>query len=100
MTAQIVDKETDLAIAQRAGDAAQVDFLRTWVITLNKEILQLREQQTIILRSQASGQHCSPYHYQNGLPAYASVSSMPHAKVKHCWHEMHPGRTYTQPNSL
>jgi len=45
--------------------------------TLNKEILQLREQQNILLRSQASGQHCLPCHYQDGLLAYAFVSSMP-----------------------
>ena len=77
VTAQIVDKETDLATAQRAGDAAQVHFLRTCMTTLNKEILQLREQQNILLRSQASGQHCLPCHYQDGLLAYAFVSSMP-----------------------
>ncbi len=79
--AQIQDKETDLAIAQRAGDAAQVDFLRTRVVSLDKEIIKLREKENIMLQGQASGQHCSPCHHQDGLPAYAFVSSMPHAMM-------------------
>jgi len=50
--AEIQATKQELAAAEQAGDEAKVDFLR-------KEVSSLREQQTILLRAQAPGQHCS-----------------------------------------
>ena len=73
--AQLQDKGTDLAIAQRAGDAAQVDFLRTSVKSLRQEIVVLREKENILLRGQVSGQNCSPYHLHPGCTFMQPLAS-------------------------
>ncbi len=64
--AQLRDKETDLAVAQRAEDAAQVDFLRTSATSLRQEIVVLREKENILLQGQVSGQNCSPCYLHLG----------------------------------
>ncbi len=61
--AEIQQIKQDLATAEQAEDGARVDFLR-------KLLLSLREQQNILLRVQASGQHCLPCHRLAGLPAH------------------------------
>ncbi len=53
LKAEIQAIKQELAAAEQAEDGAKVDFLR-------KEVSSLREQQTILLRAQASGQHCLP----------------------------------------
>ena len=50
----------ELASAEQAGDEAKADFLRKKEVELRKERNSLREQQTILLRAQAPGQHCLP----------------------------------------
>jgi len=58
--ADIQQEKQDLATAEQAGDEARVDFLR-------KSLLSLREERIILLRGQASGQHCLPCHPLAGL---------------------------------
>jgi len=76
--AEIQATKQELAAAEQAGDEAKVDFLR-------KEVSSLREQQTILLRAQAPGQHCSPC--QNWLRPHTPVcahhvrANFPHCAV-------------------
>ena len=52
---EILDTKKDLAAIQSATD---IEFLRQQLGDLNKEKIILREQETILLRSQASGEQC------------------------------------------
>ncbi len=61
--AEIQQVKQDLATAEQAGDGARVDFLR-------KLLLSLREQQNILLRVPASGQHCLPCHRVAGSTGF------------------------------
>ncbi len=75
----------ELAAAEQAGDEAKADFLRKKEVELRKEINSLREQQTILLRAQAPGQHCLPC--QNWLKPHTPVcahhvtANFPHCAV-------------------
>ncbi len=58
--AEILETKEALDAAQRAGDAAEVDYLRKRVESLDKDRNMLREQQTVLLQGQASGQTARP----------------------------------------
>ena len=53
--AEILDTKKALAATQSATD---IEFLRQQLGALNKEKIILREQETILLRSQVSGEQC------------------------------------------
>ena len=55
--AKILKTEEVLAAAQRTPD---VEFERKQLEQLNRQLSSLREQETILLQSQASGEHCLP----------------------------------------
>ncbi len=57
---QIDKADGELAKARANTDSKEVDFLRNSLVELRKEMNSLREQQTILLRAQAPGQHCLP----------------------------------------
>lgn len=61
MKAEIQATKQELAAAELAGNTLKVDFLR-------KEVLSLREQQTILLRAQAPGQFCLQCHKLTNAP--------------------------------
>ncbi len=74
--AEIQETKQELAAAEQAGDGAKVDFL-------HKAVSSLREKQTILLRTPAPGQHCSPC--QNWLELHTSVCAhRVRAHFPHC----------------
>ena len=90
--AQIDKADGELAKARADTDSKEVDFLRNSLVELRKEKAELckekaelREQQTILLRAQAPGQHCLPC--QNWLKLHTPVcahhvrANFPHCAV-------------------
>ena len=69
--AQIDKADGELAKARADTDNKEVDFLRNSLVELRKKENSLREQQTILLRAQAPGQHCLPC--RNWLKAHTYV---------------------------
>ncbi len=69
--AEIQQTKQDLAKAKADNDSKEVDFLRKRLEQLDKKENSLREQQTILLRAQAPGQHCLPC--QNSLKLHTTV---------------------------
>ena len=49
--AEVQESKQELALAQNAGDVAQVDFHRKRLLQLESQLSYLHEQQTILLRS-------------------------------------------------
>ncbi len=81
--AKIQHTKQDLATAEQGGDGDRVDFLRRRLEQMDRQLSSLREQQTILLRGQAPGQHCLPCHHLAGLPVYNCllVSCRPHTML-------------------
>jgi len=104
--AEIQATKQELAAAEQADDGAKVDFLRNSLVEMHKkevemhkkevemhkkevemrkEMNSLHEQQTILLRAQAPGQHCLPC--QNWLKPHTPVcahhvrANFPHCAV-------------------
>ena len=57
LEAEILDTKNALAAAQAPADIA---FLRQQLGDLSKKEIILREQETILLQGQVSGEHCLP----------------------------------------
>jgi len=90
--AEIQATKQELAAAEQADDGAKVDFLRNSLVEMHKKEVEMRkemnslhEQQTILLRAQAPGQHCLPC--QNWLKPHTPVcahhvrANFPHCAV-------------------
>ena len=60
--AQIDKADGDLAKARADTDNKEGDFLRNSLVELRKEKNSMLEQESILLRAQAPGQHCLPSH--------------------------------------
>ena len=84
--AEIQATKQELAAAEQADDGAKVDFLRNSLVEMHKKEVEMRkemnslhEQQTILLRAQAPGQHCLPC--QNWLKVHTPVCAHVRATV-------------------
>ena len=82
LEAETLDTKKDLAATQSATD---IEFLRQQLGDLNKEKIILQEQETILLRSQASGEQChAAYCHQVASASCLLVRCPDVVKVSDC----------------